>query len=282
MITHLLSGGLGNQLFQIYTTISLSIKLGHTFSFQNKKCLGNFSETIRDTYWETLFVSLLSSLDKLNGNMVINYGENNHSYEKINVGDTDFNNLIVLNGYFQSYKYFEEHQDIISSLIGINDYKRHIIDNCEFVSNKNSVSIHFRIGDYKNVPNHHPMLGIEYYRKSLEFVSKTINDKALIVYYFYEEEDVSQVSNMIQLLQTEFKNSRFIQISTSIPDWKQMLIMSLCEHNIIANSTFSLWAGYFNTNQHKIVCYPSLWFGKNLQHNDTNDMFPNSWTKILL
>ena len=282
MITHLLSGGLGNQLFQIYTTISLSIKLGHTFSFQNKKCLGNFSETIRDTYWETLFVSLLSSLDKLNGNMVINYGENNHSYEKINVGDTDFNNLIVLNGYFQSYKYFEEHQDIISSLIGINDYKRHIIDNCEFVSNKNSVSIHFRIGDYKNVPNHHPMLGIEYYRKSLEFVSKTINDKALIVYYFYEEEDVSQVSNMIQLLQMEFKNSRFIQISTSIPDWKQMLIMSLCEHNIIANSTFSLWAGYLNTNQYKIVCYPSIWFGKNLQHNDTNDMFPNSWKKILI
>ena len=62
-----------------------------------------------------------------------------------------------------------------SSFIGINDYKRHIFDNLEFVSNKKSVSMHFRIGDYKKVPNHHPILEIGYYPKSLEFISKTIN-----------------------------------------------------------------------------------------------------------
>jgi hypothetical protein len=282
MITHLLSGGLGNQLFQIYTTISLSIKLGHTFSFQNKKKLGNFSETIRNTYWDSFFVSLLPSLEQLNGNRIINYREKNHSYEEINVGEIEYNNLIVLNGYFQSYKYFEDHQEIISSFIGINDYKRHIIDNLEFVSNKNSVSLHFRIGDYKYCPNHHLILDLDYYRKSLLFVSKSLDETNLIINCFYEEEDDMQVSIMIQLLQMEFETMKFVKISTTIPDWKQLLIMSLCDHNIIANSTFSLWSGMLNTNQHKIVCYPSIWFGKNLQHNDTYDMFPNSWIKILL
>ena len=56
--------------------------------------------------------------------------------------------------------------------------------------------------------------------------------------------------------------------------------MSLCEHNIIANSTFSWWGAYFNTNVNKIVCYPSLWFGKNC-NNNVKDLFPEKWIKIL-
>ncbi len=281
MITHFLSGGLGNQLFQIYTTISLSIKLGHTFSFQNKKKLGD-TGTIRDTYWQTLFVSLSPSLDKINGDKIKYLTEKGHSYESINVGEIEYNNLIVLNGYFQSYKYFEEHQEIISSLIGIKDYKKRIIDNREFVSNDNSVSMHFRIGDYKKYPDHHPILELDYFIKSLYLVSNKLNDISLKVYYFCEEDDTIQVNDMIELLQIEFKNMIFVQISSSIPDWKQLLIMSLCEHNIIANSTFSLWSGYLNSNRNKIVCYPSIWFGKSYQNNNTDDMFPNSWTKILL
>ena len=283
MITHLLAGGLGNQLFQIYTTISLSIKLGHSFCFPNNKKLGNEnSGTVRNTYWDSFFVGLSSSLDEIKGDEIKQFTEKNHSYENINVGEIGSNNSIVLNGYFQSYKYFEEHQELISSMIGINEHKKGIIDNHEFVSINNSVSMHFRIGDYKYYPDYHPILELDYYRKSLYFVSTKLNETYLQVYYFCEEEDVIQVTDMIKLLQIEFKNMTFVRISSNIPDWKQLLIMSLCEHNIIANSTFSLWSGYFNVNSNKIVCYPSIWFGKYLQNHNTNDMFPHSWTKILL
>jgi hypothetical protein len=55
--------------------------------------------------------------------------------------------------------------------------------------------------------------------------------------------------------------------------------MSLCKHNIIANSSFSWWGAYFNENLEKIVCYPSVWFGKNVEHNVV-DLFPNRWVKI--
>jgi hypothetical protein len=64
----------------------------------------------------------------------------------------------------------------------------------------------------------------------------------------------------------------------SIPDYEQLLLMSLTSHNIIANSTFSWWGAYFNNNINKIVCYPSLWNGSN---NNVKDLFPDSWNKIL-
>ena len=59
-----------------------------------------------------------------------------------------------------------------------------------------------------------------------------------------------------------------------------MVLMSCCEHNIIANSSFSWWGAYFNDNPEKIVCYPSVWFGPKLQNKKTEDMFPKDWKKI--
>ena len=57
--------------------------------------------------------------------------------------------------------------------------------------------------------------------------------------------------------------------------------MSCCNHNIIANSSFSWWGAYLNDNKKKIVCYPSIWFGELINH-DTRDLFPENWNKINL
>lgn len=72
----------------------------------------------------------------------------------------------------------------------------------------------------------------------------------------------------------------FVAVDTNIPDWQQMLLMSCCNSNIIANSTFSWWSAYSNPNKNKIICFPAIWFGPNLSHNNINDMFPNNWFKI--
>jgi hypothetical protein len=72
-----------------------------------------------------------------------------------------------------------------------------------------------------------------------------------------------------------------MRADSKLSDWEQLLLMSLCEHNIIANSTFSWWSGYFNTNQNKIICYPSQWFGPNIVHC-TSDLFPKNWFKIII
>ena len=55
--------------------------------------------------------------------------------------------------------------------------------------------------------------------------------------------------------------------------------MSNCQHNIIANSTFSWWGAFLNSNNKKIICYPKKWFGITVKHN-TNDLFPSNWEKI--
>ena len=56
-----------------------------------------------------------------------------------------------------------------------------------------------------------------------------------------------------------------------------MLLMSLTSHNIIANSTFSWWGAYFNNNSDKIVCYPRIWNGSNI---NVKDLIPETWIKI--
>ena len=75
-----------------------------------------------------------------------------------------------------------------------------------------------------------------------------------------------------------FPNLEILICDYNIEDWEQMLLMSLCQHNIIANSSFSWWGAYFNNNE-KIVCYPSIWNGST---NEIDDLFPKNWNKIII
>jgi hypothetical protein len=61
-------------------------------------------------------------------------------------------------------------------------------------------------------------------------------------------------------LTTQFPKITFIRADTTMEDWEHLLFMSLCDHNIIANSTFSWWGAYLNSNPGNIVCYPEQWF----------------------
>ena len=139
--------------------------------------------------------------------------------------------------------------------------------------------MHFRIGDYKDIQNYHPLLPYQYYENAITKLNHTISN--ITILYFCEKKDNDTVSTFIQQLQYTFKHIQFVKVDDDIPDWKQLLIMSCCSHNIIANSSFSWWGAFFNQNTNKLVYYPDKWFGPALTHHNTQDLIPTNWNKII-
>lgn len=126
---------------------------------------------------------------------------------------------------------------------------------------ENTCSIHFRLGDYKALSFKHPLQPDKYYQDAITTVRKMRPEiKKLLI--FNEAEDQAQVSKRVAVNMASQVDGCEILYSTSLglQDWEEMILMSLCSANIIANSTFSWWGAYLNCHDEKaIVVYPRLW-----------------------
>jgi hypothetical protein len=146
---------------------------------------------------------------------------------------------------------------------------------------ENTISVHFRLGDYKMLSHVYPILELSYYEKALnEIIQKTGNSKFNLI-YFCEDNDLMDVLKIVNSLKELFSTCNFMRCPQHLKDWEQLLLMSSCKHNIIANSTFSWWGAYLNTHENKIVCYPNTWFQEAIGHN-TKDLCPDDWLRICL
>lgn len=288
VVTCFLMGGLGNQLFEIFTTLAFAIRTKRKVVFPYSKQL--LMGVPRNTYWKNLLSSLkpMTSKNKENGYtnerlmsfQVIFKEENDLRYTEI--PDVKHYNEMMLYGYFQSPKYFENEKDKIYSMIGIPELKEKNLNEFPqyFEEDKITISMHFRLGDYKVKQDYHPIMSYDYYEKSLMHLMLNYPlHKKVNVLYFCEKEDNDTVKKTVDKLSQLFHDFTFTKVDDNIEDWKQMLIMSNCNHNIIANSTFSWWGAYFNFYSNKIVCYPSLWFGPAVKF-DNSAMYPEDWVKI--
>jgi hypothetical protein len=291
MISVNLMGGLGNQLFQIFTTIAYAIKYKHKFVFPYSDKLAQ-----RVTYWNNFMLSLkLFTTANLNNRVtnadiqnMENIGEKEFRYNELPASDPS--TPFKLNGYFQSYKYFENEVEQIYSLLRLDKQKQQIMEEYSdlFSLDRTKISMHFRLGDYKQLQHYHPIMPPQYYQNALTTIFEQSSIKDASVLYFCEEEDNNIVTQFINVLKMHFDTTsykiEFVKVDDKIADWKQMLIMGCCYHNIIANSSFSWWGAYMNSNVDKIVCYPALWFGQTMHEHhgfkDTKDLFPEKWIKI--
>lgn len=271
MITCILMGGLGNQLFQIFTLIAHSINTNQKFILPEK--LPVYDK--RHTYWNSLLINLQEYISNTGSLKWIQYNEPNFHYNKLPLLDDN----LILNGYFQSYKYFETNYKEICDKLGLYQM-RNTIKQKYFTRMDNTISLHFRMGDYKNMPNHHPLISDNYYINSLHHIVRVTKQEHWNVLYTCEETDDEIVLSRIRNIKNIFKELKFIKIDNSLKDYEQMLLMSVCDHNIIANSSFSWWSAYINDNIHKIVCYPSMWFGIANSNLNIKDLHLNSWNKI--
>jgi hypothetical protein len=195
---------------------------------------------------------------------------------------------VKLFGYFQSHKYFSTFFDTICKMLDIENQKLKVLSKYSHYFENNEcekyISVHFRLSDYKKIQHIYPILKKQYYEKALLYIMAETEKKDWKILYFCEEESNKEVEETIEYLKKRCSNCQFIKVPDDISDWEQMLIMSTCLHNIIANSTFSWWGAYLNTNQDKIVCFPNEWFGPGSPNRKTvyvnDDLFPSTWMMI--
>lgn len=315
VISCTLMGGLGNQLFQLFTTIAYGIRYSREYVFTYSEVLNIGIQ--RNTYWENFLNSLKTYTTHNQAHQLSN--QDIDRFPKVNEPGFQYKEMpevnpfkypnISLHGYFQSYKHFDHCREQLLDMIQLKKQSEEVLreflekNDCDWTQSHN-VSMHFRLGDYKLNPRFHPIMPYAYYKNSLDtivnarlvdttLVDTIVNarlldttlvdnkqvDKLINVFFFCEKEDNADVNQIIDQLKIAHSNVRFIKVDDTIIDYKQMLLMSCCHDNIIANSTFSWWGGYFNDHADKIVCYPEQWFGPANPQN-VDDLFPSNWKRI--
>lgn len=277
MITIMLMGGLGNQLFQIFNLLSYCLTNKTPFYFEKQ-----IPDRIdRPFYWDTFFISLRPFLKDVYPRNIPIYKESAFNYTEL-IPFKQINRQFKFFGYYQSYKYFQHKEVDIYKFIKLHKQQENTKLKYHMYAYDNMISLHFRIGDYKDKPEHHPLLNITYYIYALKHIISTTKRDDWSILYFYEEPDLAIVTHNINILQNEFGKLTFVPIDTNIINYEQLLLMSLCQHNIIANSSFSWWGAYFNQFINKIVTYPNPdnWFGPAQGNKIMMDMFPSTWCKI--
>jgi hypothetical protein len=249
-------GGLCNTLFKFSAAISAALDNNVDYIFSNEFVRVGYDpdyNRFKDNIYRNLnFLDRLpSSYETLN--------EHDFSYNKINYKE---NTNLLLSGYYQSEKYFINNKDFILNLFKPTEEIKTLITN-NVKNIKNSISIHVRRGDYLNLPEYHPQQPIEYYKNAVNFFGLEKN-------YIIFSDDIVGAMEMLDFIPNK------IPLSLG-EDYLDLYAMSLCEHNIICNSTFGWWGAYLNQNINKKVIGPKIWFGPNLSHNNTKDIMPEEW-----
>lgn len=260
-----LKGGLGNMLFQIAATNAMAIKNNTGCSFPNFKQHLNFLDQ------DKIYNPNISHANEYASFLHLNhFGPsipcNTYSYpfEYIDIVPTDSN--FIIDGFFQSEKYFSNQREQVLQLVKPTDEIKNVLNTkYSFVNNKICTSIHVRRGDYLKFSNNHPTQQIEYYLQAISLLKDT---EMFVVF----SDDIEWCKSVFT-----FSNTFFVE---NEKDYIELFLMSKCKNNIVANSSFSWWGAWLNTNPSKIVVGPKKWFGPSLSHMNTNDIIPNSWIKI--
>jgi hypothetical protein len=179
----------------------------------------------------------------------------------------NLNGDIFLDGYWQTEKYFNmspvkekiyEEFSLRKELTGKNKKA------ADSIQQNPSVGVHIRRGDYVREGY---ALSRDYYRKSMDMIT---NKYTNVTFYLFSD-DIDWVKENI----TFSENIKYITNNDVTEGYKDLKLMSLCDHNIIANSTFSWWGAWLNQNDQKLVIAPSIWF-KGI-HTDKTDIIPERW-----
>lgn len=288
IVTCKLMGGLGNQMFQIAATLGFADKNpGYIPVFppqtdQNCSRKKSYADNILSKIERRVLQPTTATFNV--------HSEPHFQYHPIRNSDSTKN--LFLFGYFQSYRYFEDSRQCIFDTFEPDmntkmymKQKYNVFDNeCNIVR----VAIHVRRGDYLNLQHYHYVQPEIYYQNAIDRMKHELefqNERSdihppyqqQVVEFLVFSDDISwcKQSTVFKELQKEHP----IQFIENEEDYIELHLMSCCDHQIIANSSFSWWGAYLNRNREKIVIAPTKWF-----HPSTNlnwkDIYHPNWIQV--
>lgn len=291
MITSIMMGGLGNQMFQYAAVKAISTKLNTDFSIDISSYVINKGKSwCRPFELTDVFAiptdNIVQSTNIAKQIQLFCLARYRHSvgcqwYKKYcNIYDEEdyitpqwdlITSKSTLYGYFQDVQYFENNilnlsQDFqfAQKLDGVN------LEISRKIKQENSVSVHIRRGDYLIGGNKNLFVNLtqEWYRHAIDLIRQKTDDVSL----FFFSDDIAWCRENF----SDLNGSTFVDWNTGDKSYIDMQLMSFCKHNIIANSTFSIWGALLNSNANKMVISPSSYY-KNKDDGNLNKKIPSDW-----
>ena len=258
----IIQSGLGNILYKIAAAYAYSLRYSMDFKLYSNLCQDSTHAPFSQ-YRDTIFKNINFS-DEDTSTLPV-FKEKCMIYENI----PNFQQSLCLYGDFQSEKYFADFKEEVKSLF--------CLDHTIFCG-RGYCSIHVRRGDFLAHSHFYNKLEIEYYLKAISLMPLGLKYLIFSDDISWCRENFTQSNGFHNVIFNEARNPNYIDLE----------LMSKCEHNITANSTFSWWGAYLNKNINKIIVTPKDWITQELANASCNgqlkkymeDMLPQSWIKI--
>lgn len=251
MVSFKAAGRMGNFLFECASSYGYARRHNLEWSVPN---------WTSHNYWSPLYLQHLvhPNYDRREDILINEHGM---EYQNIPFEEEWRNQNIVLNGYWQTARYFDEYRDEIIELF-----------NYPYKIKKDTCSIHARFGDYLTIHGKHIIVDEEYLVSAMKQI---MNDTDIRIFKVFSDD--------INYFKTNFGNIYDFEYSTGTIE-QDLIEISCCHSNINSSSTFSWWGAYLNRNPEKIVITQKKWFQDGWKDGtilaQTQDIVPSNWIKL--
>ncbi len=286
MIITQLAGGLGNQMFQYALGQTLALKNHDTLKLdiRNYTPDNTFRSYKLKHFAITAAIATPEEIARIKRDWpVISRFVRAFKIRILRQESVSFKPAILektgdqyLEGYWQSERYFQDSASVIRRDFTLKEPlgPGAATVAAQIAATAAPVSLHVRRGDYASDAKVNAMFGTcspNYYRRAL----KLIRERVPTAHFFVFSDDIEWVKQQLEL----GPDAVFVSNKTTLQDYEELYLMSLCHHHIIANSSFSWWGAWLDPRPDKIVIAPRVWFhGTNPKMY--RDIVPTSWIKL--
>jgi hypothetical protein len=255
-ITPRLQGRTGNMMFQIAHGYSKSLEYNRHFIVPSEESL---SKHLEKTLFRKLDFNIKTTPSPFESNHI------SAPFHYINMDSPSDNTPTVYIGWYQSEKYFKKYTEVIKDLFSPTlEFIERAKKDFPFLGNSVVGAINVRRGDYLLQPTRHPVITLEYINEAYKHLPKC--DYIMVL-----SDDIPWCIENIKIPNVIFVDNYI--------DCDGLWLLSLCNHFIISNSSFSWWGSYLSREDNKKVIAPSIWVGPDIVDN-MEDIWCSDWIKI--